>query len=394
MSGSILYGLAPYTGNYCQLIAVIRGFALLYLLLWCMKHLKSVLKIKLVLTITLLSCGLSPAQEFDFIDLFPQKYGISCYRIPSIVTAPNGDLITAIDERVTSCDDLRDNKNINLVIRRSTDKGKSWTPIQRIIDYPNGQSASDPSMIVDRVTNTIFMFFNYMDLDRESQVYYLKYIKSLDNGKTWSDPVDITTQISKPQWHKDFKFITSGRGIQTRRGTLLHTLVNLDHGLHLFKSEDHGNRWQLIDTPLIPGDESKVVELSNGSWMVNSRLNRKGYRQTFTSSDEGKSWISRPDYSLIDPGCNAAIISFTPKKGIVLFVNANHKTNRKNLTLKISTDDGKSWPVEKTIYEGPSAYPAVTLLENGDLGIFFEKDDYTQNTFVRISQEQILALLD
>lgn len=399
MTGFILYCLAPYTGNYHQLIAFIGGFALIYILLWYMKHLKSGLKIRLVLTISIFSFGVSPAQELDFIDLFPQKEGIACYRIPSIVTAPNGDLITAIDERVPSCADLRDNKNINLVIRRSTDNGKSWTPIQRVVDYPRGQSASDPSMIVDRVTNTIFMFFNYMNLENEPQIYYLKYIKSQDYGKSWSDPVDITAQISKPQWHKDFKFITSGRGIQTSKGILLHTLVNLDHGLHLFKSEDHGNRWQLIDSPLVPGDESKVVELSDSSWMVNSRLNRKGYRQTFTSSDEGKTWASRPDLSLFDPGCNAGIIRYSPKKptpqkGILLFVNANHKTDRKNLTLKISTDDGKSWPANKTIYQGPAAYAAITRLENADLGIVFEKDDYTQNTFVRISHEQILALLD
>ena len=359
-----------------------------------MKHLKTELKTSLFLAALLLFFWQSSAQEFDFIDLFPQKDGIACYRIPSIVTAPNGDLITAIDERVPYCADLRDNKNINLVIRRSTDNGKSWTPIERIVDYPDGQSASDPSMIVDHLTNTIFMFYNYMDLKRESQVYYLKYIKSMDNGKTWSDPVDITNQISKPQWHKDFKFITSGRGIQTRKGTLLHTLVNLDHGLHLFKSEDHGDHWQLIDTPLIPGNESKVIELSNGNWMVNCRLNGKGYRQIYTSADQGKTWTSHPDHSLVDPGCNAAIINYTPKKGIVLFVNANHKNSRKNLTLKISKDDGKSWSAHKTIYKGPSAYVTVTLLKNSDLGIVFEKDNYTQNSFIRITKEQISAMLD
>jgi len=364
-----------------------------------MKYLKSGLKIRHALTISLFCFGVSPAQKLDFIDLFPQRDGIACHRIPSIVTAPNGDLITAIDERVPSCADLRDNKNINLIIRRSADNGKSWTPIERIIDYPNGQSASDPSMIVDRVTNTIFMFFNYMDLEHEPQIYYLKYIKSQDNGKSWSPPLDITTHISKPQWHKDFKFITSGRGIQTRKGTLLHTLVNLDHGLHLFKSDNHGRNWQLVDIPLIPGDESKVVELSDGSWMVNSRLNGKGYRQKFTSTDEGKTWASSPDQSLVDPGCNAGIIRYSPKKstfkkGILLFVNAKHKTDRKNLTLKISTNDGKSWSAEKTIYEGPAAYAAITRLENDDLGIVFEKDDYTRITFVQISHEQILSLLD
>ena len=358
-----------------------------------MEDIKSKIKIKLALVIGLFSFGICLAQELEFTNLFPQKKGVACYRIPSIATAPNGDLITAIDERIPSCADLRDNNDINIVSRRSSDNGKSWTPIERLVDYPLGQSASDPSMIVDRMTNTIFMFFNYMDLEHERQIYYLKYIKSEDNGKSWSEPVDITNQITPPQWHKDFKFITSGRGIQTRRGTLLHTLVNLDHGLHLYKSDDHGNSWQWIDTPLIPGDESKVVELSDGSWMVNCRLNKKGYRQIYISKDEGKTWDSRADYSLVDPGCNAGIIRF-PEKNILLFVNAKHKTLRKNLVLSISKDNGKTWSAEKTIYKGPAAYSALSLLENGDLAVFFEKDDYTQNSFVRIPKDQILSLLE
>jgi sialidase-1 len=364
-----------------------------------MINLKPYLTFKLAIISLLFSCGISSAQDFDFIDLFPQKEGVGCYRIPAIISAPNGDLITAIDERIPSCADLRDNKNINLVLRRSSDDGKSWTPIQRIVDYPMGQSASDPSMIVDRETNTIFMFFNYMDLEREPNIYYLKYIKSEDNGKTWSPPVDITSQISKPHWHKDFKFITSGRGIQTRKGTLLHTLVNLDHGLHLFKSDDHGKSWQLIDTPLIPGDESKVVELSDGSWMINCRLNRIGHRQVFVSSDEGITWASRPDKTLIDSGCNAGIIRWTDKKtndtkGVLIFVNANHPTKRKNLSLRISKDDGKTWSAPKLLYDGPAAYSSISMLHNSDLGIVFEKDDYTQNSFFRINREQILSLLD
>ena len=153
-----------------------------------MINLKPYLTFKLAIISLLFSCGISSAQDFDFIDLFPQKEGVGCYRIPAIISAPNGDLITAIDERIPSCADLRDNKNINLVLRRSSDDGKSWTPIQRIVDYPMGQSASDPSMIVDRETNTIFMFFNYMDLEREPNIYYLKYIKSEDNGKNLVTP--------------------------------------------------------------------------------------------------------------------------------------------------------------------------------------------------------------
>jgi sialidase-1 len=140
---------------------------------------------------------------------------VACYRIPAIITAPNGNLIAAIDERVPSCDDLRTNDNIDIVIRRSADNGATWSVKETIVDYRLGESASDPSMIVDAVTGEIFLFYNYMNLEQEKDVYYLKLIKSNDNGKTWGEPVDITSKITKEAWHNDFKFITSGRGIQT-----------------------------------------------------------------------------------------------------------------------------------------------------------------------------------
>ena len=112
-------------------------------------------------------------------------------------------------------------------------------------------------MIVDRVTNTILCYLIIWIPDVKVNQLFEVYQKSRQ-WKNSSHP-DITTQISKPEWHNDFKFITSGRGIQTGKGTLLHTLVNLDHGLHLFKSVDHGYSWQLIENPLIPADESKSL---------------------------------------------------------------------------------------------------------------------------------------
>ncbi|MDX2429888.1 MAG: sialidase family protein, partial [Bacteroides sp.] len=127
----------------------------------------------------------------------------------------------------------------------------------------------------------------------------------------WSEPEDITGQITKTKWHKDFKFITSGRGIQTRSGTLLHCMVNLKRGLHLFGSENHGKTWYLIDTPVKPGDESKVAELADGSWMINSRANGKEKRFVHVSNDQGDSWESRAEPELIDPGCNGSIIRYS-----------------------------------------------------------------------------------
>ena len=325
----------------------------------------------------------------NFTNLFDPslKPGVSCFRIPSIITAPNGDLIVAIDERVPSCEDLKRNRNINIVMRHSTDNGASWSNIETVVDYPLGKSASDPSMIVDKETGAIFMFFNYMDLDKEKDVFYLKVIKSTDNGRTWSAPADITSQITKPEWHHDFKFITSGRGTQTSKGKLLHTLVNIEHGLHLFGSDDHGESWHLLDSPIQPADESKVVALSDGTWMVNSRINGEGTRVVHLSSDEGSTWVSTPDATLIDPGCNASLIRYTAiqdgaDKNRLLFANANSKAERENMTVRISYDEGRSWSEGKTIYAGSSAYSSLSILANGDIGLFFEKDDYRENVFV------------
>ncbi len=329
---------------------------------------------------------------FEYSNLFDTgtTFGVACYRIPAMITAPNGDLLAAIDERVPSCSDLRDNRDINIVLRRSTDNGINWLPIETIIDYPEGKSASDPSFILDSATSTILRFFNYMDLDKEKDVYYFKMIKSMDNGRTWSSPIDITKQLTLPDWHGDFKFITSGRGIRTSDGTLLHTIVNLRKGLYLFASDNHGESWNLIDTPIKPADESKVVELDDGTWMVNSRVNDLGTRYVHTSRDRGKTWVSNPDSSLIDPGCNASVVRYSrtgkgSDKNRLLFSNAFSKNGRTNLTVRLSYDEGKTWPISKVIYTQSAAYSSMSVLKDGSLGIFFEKDDYQENVFARFT---------
>ncbi|MDB4050777.1 glycoside hydrolase [Flavobacteriaceae bacterium] len=336
---------------------------------------------------------LSFSQELIFENLFDSSLNseIACYRIPSIITSTNGTLIAAIDERNNTCGDLKWNRNINIVLRKSYNEGKTWTKIERIVDYPLGESASDPSMIVDRQTKDIFLFYNYMNLDKAKDIYRFMVIKSNDNGESWSSPKDITDQITKKDWKNDFMFITSGRGTQSRDGTLLHCLVNLNKGTHVFGSNDHGKNWFLIDYPLKPGDESKIIELSNGDWLVNSRVNSNKFRYSHISKDRGKSWLSFENKDLSDPACNASIINYNiSSEKLLLFSNAFDSNERKNLSLSISYDQGLSWKNNKTIYKGNSAYSSMTKLKNGDIGLFFEKDNYTKNVFVRVPKKWVL----
>jgi len=186
-------------------------------------------------------------------------------------------------------------------------------------------------------------------------------------------------------------FITSGRGTQSKDGTLLHCLVNLDKGTHVFGSKDHGDSWFLIDFPLKPGDESKIIELSNGDWLVNSRVNSNKFRYSHLTKDKGKSWFTFENKDLSDPACNASLINYnTSSENLLLFSNAFDSKKRENLSLSISYDQGTSWIKNKTIYKGSSAYSTMTRLNNGDIGLFFEKDNYTKNVFVRIPKKWII----
>ena len=333
----------------------------------------------------------SQKSDLKFYEVFSksQNSKVSCYRIPSIITTDKGTIIAAADERVSSCNDLKSNRDINIVIRTSNDEGKSWSSINRLIDYPFGESASDPSMIFDKKTKQIYLFYNYMNLEKDKDVYYLKYVTSLDNGITWSQPIDITDQISKPEWKNDFKFITSGRGFQTRDGTLLHCLVNLQNGTHVFGSNDHGKTWYIADAPISLGDESKIVELNDGSWLVNSRVNNKGIRYSHISKNQGKSWTTRPEINLIDPGCNASLVKYDYgnyiNSDLLLLSNINNQSTREEIVIRHSLNGGETWSEPRIIYAGSAAYSSMTVLNNGEIGLLFERDNYSKNVFTKFS---------
>lgn len=333
----------------------------------------------------------------------PGQAGSKHYRIPAIVTANNGDLIAVIDARWKSRADLQHVRDIDIAIRRSSDNGTTWTKTEFVTDFPDGKVGSDPALIVDKQTGEIFCFYNFLDHDLEvnktrpkkTAVNYRHYVQSSkDHGKTWSEPKDIRDDIVPPNVkERDFIFITSGRGVQTESGALIHTLTHVGQGGYLYGSNDHGKTWQALKTKKYsPANENKFLELSDGSWMINARHNGSKSRYVHRSTNKGRSWTGKADKNLPDPSCNAEAILYTRKKdgyskNRLLFVNAHSVKGRKNLVLSLSYDDGKTWSHKKCIEKGASGYSAITICDNGDIGIFFENGK--EMTFVKVTLEDL-----
>ena len=328
--------------------------------------------------------------------------GIAVYRIPALCTAPNGDLVAVCDARRDNGGDLNAFQPINIVCRRSSDGGKTWTPSKPTWTWPwtdaDKWSGSDPSLIVDVQAKKIFLFYNVWHWkvpdgsDRFGNVYRFHVQESSDDGKTWSKPRDITKDISFPEWPfgkahnaNGFIFIPSGSSIQTKDGMLLHTLVHVNDGNALFGSPDHGKTWRAYGKPVKKGDECKVVELRDGSWMINSRW-RGGGRQIHVSKDRGMTWKSRYDTALEDPKCNAQIMRYGDR---LLFSNCKSPTRREQLHLRVSRDEGATWSDGLCVEPKGAAYSDMTILPNGDVGVVYEGAGYNTIVFTTVPEASL-----
>ena len=324
------------------------------------------------------------------------------YRIPALCTAPNGDLIAACDARRQNGGDLNVYQPINIAVRRSSDGGKTWSePVNSWTwqwDDNEKWAGSDPSFVVDAEAKKIFLFYNvwkWEDVKNwDNNVYRFYVQESSDDGKTWSKPRDISADIAFPEWPfgkrrnaGGFIFISSGSGAQMKDGTLLHTLVHVNDGNALFGSDDHGKTWKSFGKPVRSGDECKVVELSDGSWMINSRWHGGG-RQIHVSKDRGKTWESHYDTLLADPQCNAQIMRYGDA---LLFSNCKSPNRRALLYLRASVDDGKTWNYGLCIEPKGAAYSDMTILPNGDVGILYEGAGYATINFTTVPLADIKA---
>jgi sialidase-1 len=163
---------------------------------------------------------------------------------------------------------------------------------------------------------------------------------------------------------------------------------------HVFYSDDHGKSWQLGGTVADHTDECQVAELHDGRLMINMRnywerdggdTDLGGKRAVSISEDGGETWQALTyDSALVEPICQASLIkhsSDTFRQAPLIFANPASTTNRRQLTVRVSQDNGKTWPVARLIHKGDAAYCCLAVLPDRSVGCLYEADGYKRITF-------------
>ncbi len=331
------------------------------------------------------------SEETSLNTLFKQgDDGYACYRIPAVVTTNSGVILAFCEARKSGCSDTGD---IDLVMKKSVDSGKTWSGLKIIWD-DSTNVCGNPAPVVDKETGDIHLLATWNNgEDHESEIIngtsidsrLVYQLTSGDEGKTWTKPRDITTSVKRADW----TWYATGpvHGIQLKKETYKGRLViPCDHierdskkyYSHTIYSDDHGATWKLGGTtPTDQVNECTVAELTNGDLLLNMRnYDREATkaRQIAISKDGGMSWIDQKfDVELPEPRCQGALLSVQKgSKNVLLFLNPADANSRVNMTLSLSADEGQSWNKKIPIHKSHSAYSDLTELKNGDIFLFYE----------------------
>ncbi len=347
---------------------------------------------------------------------------VHTYRIPALATTPDGTLLCVYDMRRRAGRDLQEDIDIGLL--RSTDHGQTWEP-QRVImdmheygDLPQEQNGcSDPGIVVDPKTGEVFVAAVWtwgrpgthqwqiggseagFEIGKTAQFLM---VRSRDDGKTWTEPENMTRQLKQEDW---ILFAPSPQqGIALSDGTLIMPGQGRDeqdrHFSNLMISRDHGTSWTLSKPASYDNTECQAVLLGDGSIMLNCRSEQPTkFRTIAVTSDRGRTWRSHETNrkDIIEPNCNGSTYRFNyqhrgKQRHVLLFANPHSQTGRDHHTIQVSFDDGRTWPERYHLLldAGRGAgYPSLSRAGDRHVGIVYEGSQ-SQLVFERLSLNELL----
>ncbi|MGN0002734.1 MAG: exo-alpha-sialidase [Sphingobacterium composti] len=350
--------------------------------------------------------------------------GYASYRIPAIIKNKDGNLLAFAEGRV---DHAGDYGNVDIVYKISQDNGKTWGALQVAADYDKLQ-AGNAAPVVDLLDprfpkGRIFLFYNTgnnheYDVRAGKGLREAWYITSTDGGKSWSSPVNITTQVHRPKmphiniaynFSEDWRAYanTPGHGLQFDSGKYKgriyipanHSFGNpkpdgKDYFAHAYYSDDHGDTFKIADKITFEGgNESMAAQISSKELYMNSRNQQGNVRSRIVScsNDGGVTWDTTfYDRNLPDPVNQGSTLSWKKGNKYILAVsNAADEKLRDNLVLRLSKDKGKTWYFNKVVAKSPegykggawAAYSDIVLVKKNTIGVLYEKDGYKEIVF-------------
>ena len=329
---------------------------------------------------------------------------VHTYRIPALLVAPGGTLLAFCEARKVS---IGDATPTDMVLKRSTDGGRIWQPMQRLVIGQDNEAIMNPCPVVDGNTVLLFCTNAHKKGQRHNQHLLLS---STDDGQSWTAPRLLDESIAG----YDDTFVPGpGVGIRMRSGRLVvpgYTNVIAVDGTRpasysrVVYSDDHGQSWRLGQPVASPfSNESQVVELADGTLLLNWReqnhLDRgahRGCRGTAISKDGGETW-SNPIFAqeLNEAPCQASLLRYSlaadGDKNRLLFSNPDavpgpEGGERTRMTVRMSYDEGRSWPVKRLIYAGPSVYSCLSVLPDGQIALLYECGEAFRYERIRLAR--------
>ena len=374
----------------------------------------------IVSSVPAVSQELTSPEQLHNTDVFVSGQDVyHTFRIPALLTTKKGTLLAFCEGRKAT---RSDSGNIDLLVKRSADNGKTWSR-QQVVWDDRENTCGNPCPVEDLQTGTIWLLMTWnrgddregaikKNTSRDTRRVWVS--QSNNDGLRWSKPIEITATTKRPEWR--WYATGPGVGIQLQKGPWKGRMViPCDHSIvsandpdgynsHVIISDDHGKTWYIggVISPKV--NECQVVELDNGTLMLNMRnYDRSKTTRAIATSTDGGITFSKVSHDpvLVEPICQASFLRYTLRskhgRNRLLFSNPAHakRGDRRDMTIRLSYDEGRSWPVSKLLYPGPSAYSCLTILPDGNIACLYEagqKNPYEKIIFTSFTLEWLTGV--